>query len=75
MTRYHCVGLEINANHIRSTRSGRVTGTARPVHIGRRSQVWEIRIEDEQGRLACVSRLTVMVLEGSAQSLAGGARS
>jgi 1,4-dihydroxy-2-naphthoyl-CoA hydrolase len=75
MTRYRCVGLEINANHVRGARSGRVTGTARPVHIGSRSQVWETRIEDEQGRLVCVSRLTVMVLDGGAEAAASGARS
>jgi 1,4-dihydroxy-2-naphthoyl-CoA hydrolase len=75
MSRFYCVGLEINSNHIRSARSGRVTGTARPAHIGSRSQVWEIRIEDDRQRLVCISRLTVMVLEGSAQGMAGGARS
>jgi len=74
MSRFYCVGLELNLNHIRSARAGRVTGTARPIHIGARSQVWEIRIEDEKGRLTCISRLTVMVLEGSSQALAGGAR-
>src|SRR5512135_1619143 len=52
--KYYCVGQEINANHIRSARSGRVTGTARPIHLGSRSQVWDIRIEDESGRLTCV---------------------
>ena len=75
LTRHHCVGLEINSNHVRSARSGRVTGTARPIHIGARSQVWEIRIVDDQQRLVCISRLTVMVLEGAAQALAAGARS
>lgn len=57
-----CVGLEINANHLRAVRDGQVTGTARPLHVGGRTQVWEIRIEDEQGRLACVSRLTLAVV-------------
>jgi len=74
MSRYYCVGLEINANHLRSARGGRVTGTARPIHNGKRSQVWEIRMEDDQGRLTCISRLTVLVLEGSAQGMAGGTR-
>lgn len=55
------VGLEINANHLRSATDGIVTGTARPLHIGRSTQVWEIRIEDAQHRLVCVSRLTVAV--------------
>lgn len=56
------VGLEINANHLRACRDGIVTGTARPLHLGRRSQVWEIRLEDQAGRLICVSRLTLAVL-------------
>jgi len=57
-----CVGLEINANHVRAVREGRVTGTARPLHIGRSTQVWEIRMEDARGRLACISRLTLAVV-------------
>jgi 1,4-dihydroxy-2-naphthoyl-CoA hydrolase len=56
------VGLDINANHIRAVRSGTVTGTARAVHIGRTTQVWEIRIEDEAGHLVCMSRLTMAVV-------------
>ena len=62
-SKFYCVGQEINANHIRSARSGRVTGTARPIHLGSRSQVWDIRLEDEAGRLTCVSRLTMSVIE------------
>lgn len=62
-SKFYCVGQEINANHIRSARSGRVTGTARPIHLGNRSQVWDIRIEDEAGRLVCISRLTMSVIE------------
>ncbi|MBE7941766.1 MULTISPECIES: hotdog fold thioesterase [Ramlibacter] len=61
--RFHCVGQEINANHVRAVAGGWVTGTARPLHIGGRSHVWEVRIEDEQGRLACISRVTMAVLE------------
>lgn len=57
-----CVGIEINANHVAAVREGLVTGTARPLHIGRRTQVWEIRIEDALGRLCCVSRLTLAVV-------------
>ena len=57
-----CVGIEINANHVRAARSGVVTGTARPVHVGGRTQVWEIRIEDEAGELVCISRLTLAVV-------------
>jgi 1,4-dihydroxy-2-naphthoyl-CoA hydrolase len=71
-SRFYCVGQEINANHIRSARTGRVTGTARPVHLGGRSHVWDIRIEDDQGRLTCVSRLTMSVLE-SRPAATGGA--
>ena len=56
------VGLEINANHLRAVRSGIVTGTARPLHVGRSTQVWEIRIEDEGGKPVCISRITLAVL-------------
>jgi uncharacterized protein (TIGR00369 family) len=56
------VGLEINANHLRSATSGWVTGTARPLHLGRSTQVWQIELEDDQGRRVCVSRLTLAVL-------------
>ena len=56
------VGLEINANHLRAVRSGLVTGTARPLHVGRSTQVWEIRIEDETGKPVCISRITLAVL-------------
>lgn len=71
-SRFYCVGQEINANHLRGVRSGRVTGTARPIHVGARSHVWEIRIEDEKGRLACISRLTMAVVEGKAPTLPAG---
>ena len=57
-----CVGIEINANHVRAVRDGHVTGTARALHLGRSTQVWEIRIHDARGRLACVSRLTLAVV-------------
>lgn len=56
------VGLDINANHVRGVRSGTVTGTARMIHIGRTTQVWEIRIESEAGELVCISRLTMAVI-------------
>jgi len=55
-------GLEINANHLRAVTSGVVTGTARPVHLGRTTQVWEIRIEDDRGRLCCLARMTAAVV-------------
>ena len=58
---YICVGVEINANHIRSVRDGFVTGTAVPLHIGASSHVWEIKILDKNDKLVCVSRLTVFV--------------
>jgi 1,4-dihydroxy-2-naphthoyl-CoA hydrolase len=57
-----CVGLEINANHLRAVRSGWVFGETRPLHLGRTTQVWEIRISDERDRLVCVSRLTMAVV-------------
>jgi 1,4-dihydroxy-2-naphthoyl-CoA hydrolase len=60
-----CVGLELNANHIRAMREGMVTGTAWPLHIGGTTQVWEIRIADDAGQLVCVSRLTLAVLDRS----------
>ena len=56
------VGIESNANHLTGVRQGHVTGTARPLHVGRSTHVWEIRIEDERGHLACVSRLTLAVI-------------
>ena len=57
------VGLEINANHVRSARGGWVVGVAAPVHLGRSTQVWEIRICDDQEKLVCVSRLTLAVVD------------
>ncbi|WP_246840801.1 hotdog fold thioesterase [Chloracidobacterium aggregatum] len=56
------VGLEINANHLRAVREGFVYGTVTALHIGSSTHVWDIRIQDEEGRLVCVSRLTVAVL-------------
>ena len=56
------VGVEINANHLRAVRSGTVTGTTRPLHLGRSTHVWEIQIEDEVGQLVCISRITLAVL-------------
>ncbi len=56
------VGLEVNANHIRSVRSGRVRGVCKALHVGSRHQVWQIEIFDEQGRLCCSSRLTTAVI-------------
>ena len=59
----YCVGMEINANHLRSVREGIVAGVARPVHIGRSTQVWEIKIVDQKERLICISRLTMAVVQ------------
>ena len=56
------VGIEVNANHLRAKRDGVVTATATPLHVGRRTQVWDIRIEDEDGRAVCVSRCTLAVV-------------
>ena len=58
-----CVGLDINANHIRSVTSGFVYGIVRPIHIGGSTQVWEIRITNEQDKLVCISRITMAVLD------------
>ncbi|GBC63558.1 esterase [Desulfonema ishimotonii] len=58
----YCVGLEINANHIRSVSDGLVTGTGSPVHMGKTTQIWEIRLTDEKERLTCISRVTMAVL-------------
>jgi 1,4-dihydroxy-2-naphthoyl-CoA hydrolase len=58
-----CVGLDINANHIRAMREGEVTGIARPLHIGSSTQVWEIRITDRDEKLVCISRITMAVLD------------
>jgi 1,4-dihydroxy-2-naphthoyl-CoA hydrolase len=60
--RYICVGLEINANHVRSARDGFVTGTTRPIHLGGSTHVWDIRIHDNNQKLVCISRLTVAIL-------------
>ncbi len=65
-SRQQVVGLEINANHVRGVREGWVTGTARPLHRGKTTQLWEIRIEDDAGRLVCISRITMAVLEKAA---------
>lgn len=60
--KFACVGLEINANHIRSANDGWVTATAKPLHLGNNTHVWDVRIHDEAGKMICVSRLTVAVI-------------
>lgn len=62
-TKNVCVGLEVNANHIRAVREGFVYGIARPIHLGRSTQVWEIKIFNDKNQLTCVSRLTNAILE------------
>ncbi len=61
-SRFYCVGLEVNANHLRALRSGRVTGVCRPVHLGRSTHVWDIRLHGEDGKPSCISRLTVAIV-------------
>ena len=62
---HHCVGLEINANHLAAARDGFVLGTARPIHLGRSTHIWDIRITNAAGKLSCVSRCTMAVLQGA----------
>ncbi len=61
--KFICVGLDINANHVRSARSGFVTATCTPLHIGASTHVWDIKIHDERKKLVCISRLTVAILK------------
>lgn len=61
-SKYFCVGIEVNANHLRGVRSGRVTAVAHPVHIGRTTHVWDIRLTSEEGKASCISRLTVAIV-------------
>jgi 1,4-dihydroxy-2-naphthoyl-CoA hydrolase len=63
ITKQYCVGLEINANHIKSVRDGYVKGVTKPIHIGKKTQVWEIRISSEAGELVCISRITMAVID------------
>jgi 1,4-dihydroxy-2-naphthoyl-CoA hydrolase len=62
-SKFYCVGLEINANHIRSAREGYVTGVAIPIHLGNSTHVWDIKIFDDKNKLVCVSRLTVLIIQ------------
>lgn len=61
-SKFYCVGLEVNANHLRGVRNGRVTAVARAVHLGRTTHVWDIRLSSEDGKASCISRLTVAVV-------------
>jgi len=65
--KHHCVGQEINANHVRAVSDGWVYGVARPLHLGRTSHVWDVRISDESGKLVCVSRVTMAVLQSASR--------
>ena len=68
LERFVVVGVEINANHIRAKKDGTVTGTGTPIHVGRSTQVWEVRIVDEEARTVCVSRCTLAVVpKGASQ--------
>ncbi|AKS05484.1 hotdog fold thioesterase [Pseudomonas trivialis] len=60
--KFYCVGLEVNANHLRGVRSGRVTAVARAIHIGRTTHVWDIRLTSDDGKASCISRLTMAVV-------------
>ena len=62
-TKRFCVGLEINANHLRAVKEGYVYGTARPVHLGKSTHVWEIKIENSKDQLICISRITMAILD------------
>jgi len=66
-SKFLCVGIEINANHIRSAREGFVIGVAAPLHLGSSTHVWDIKIYDEKKQLVCVSRLTVAIIPRKAQ--------
>ncbi|MFT6970024.1 MAG: 1,4-dihydroxy-2-naphthoyl-CoA hydrolase [Roseivirga sp.] len=59
----YCVGLEINANHIKSVKEGWVYGTAKPLHLGKKTQIWEIKVTNEENALVCISRITMAVLD------------
>jgi len=61
-SKFYCVGIEINANHIRGVKEGYVTGVVQPLHLGSTTHVWDIKIHDEKEKLVCVSRLTVAIL-------------
>ncbi len=59
----YCVGLDINANHLKSVREGFVTGKVKPLHIGKKTHVWEIRITTERNELVCISRITMAIID------------
>lgn len=63
ISKNYCVGIEINANHLKSITEGIVIATAHPLHLGRTTHVWEVKIHDERGRLSCAGRITVAILD------------
>lgn len=65
LSKFYCVGLEINANHLRSVRSGLVTAVTRPLHLGRSTQVWQVELFNEEGKMTCISRMTAAVITRS----------
>lgn len=62
-SKQYCVGLEINANHVKSANSGVVKGITKPVHLGKKTHIWEIRILNEENKLVCISRITMAILD------------
>jgi 1,4-dihydroxy-2-naphthoyl-CoA hydrolase len=62
-SKQYCVGLEINANHLKSVKEGIVRGITKPIHLGKKTQVWEVKIYTEQGDLSCISRITMAVID------------
>lgn len=68
-TQFVALGLDINANHLKAVSTGYVYGKASPLHLGRKTQVWEIRITDENGNLTCISRLTMAVIPVTPETL------
>jgi 1,4-dihydroxy-2-naphthoyl-CoA hydrolase len=62
MSKFYCVGLEINANHVRGAKEGIVLGKATPLHLGKTTHVWDIKIKDSNDKLICISRLTVAII-------------
>jgi 1,4-dihydroxy-2-naphthoyl-CoA hydrolase len=64
MSKFKCLGQEVSATHLRPVSSGLVTGTARPIHLGRRSHVWEIRLKNDEDKLTCLAKLTLAIIPG-----------
>ncbi len=65
LEKQYCVGLDMNANYIRSIKSGWVFGEAKPIHLGKMTQVWQIKIKNEKGEMVCISRITMAVMDRS----------